>query len=205
MKQPPSGGVHLLSANACASSALPLRGPVERLAQAVAVELDVAVLLVAELDDDLDGGAVAQERRDGEREHDAHLVVENVGAVAAQRLVDRFLAVGAFDDQTVRGVDENFLRQLDLVAVAIDDELGLEARSYLDVGAEVAIARAFELHLIDAGARLAIGGLPLPRADLLRGETLILGSQRTGDSRQAEANAGGKEKAERAAARLIEH
>ena len=168
MKQPPSGGVHFFVGELLGELAFPLLRPGERLAQGLAVELDAAFLLVAELDRDLDGSALTEQGRSGKREHDAHLVVENVRAIAAQRLVHRFLAVLGPDDQPVGRIDEEFLRQFDLVAIAVDDELAVEARGDLDVGAKIARVGVLEFNLVDARAGLAVGGLPFPRTEGFR-------------------------------------
>ena len=103
------------------------------------------------------------------------------------------------------GSMRKLLGQLDLVAVAIDDELGVEARGNLDVGAEVAFAGALELNLIDAGARLAVGGLAFPRSDLLRIEAVRLGGERARNCGEAGGHACGNEEAESAATRIHGH
>ena len=165
MKQP-SGGSHFCSAANAASASLRSDAQARALSQARAIELEAAFVLVDELDGDLARFGVAEERRGGERQHDAHLVVENVGAIAAERLVDGLLAGFVADDQAIVGLDQEFLRQRQRVGIAIDHELGIEAGRDLDPDAQI-VASGEERHFVDARAGLGVGGLRLPRTERL--------------------------------------
>src|SRR5262245_2494450 len=78
---------------------LTLGRPGEARAQAFAVETEAALFLAGKPDRHVDRLAVAKQRRTSERQNDAHLVVDNAGAVAAERLVHRLLAVLAPGNQ----------------------------------------------------------------------------------------------------------
>ena len=181
-----------------------LRRPGQRRPQALAIDLEAAFVLVDELDGDLAGFGVAEERRGGERQHDAHLVVENVGAIAAERLVDRLLAGFVADDQAVLGVASG----ISSAAACSPHRHTRRAcrRSWRRSGSPRAGHRsADELHLVDARAGLGVGGLRLPRSEHLGLEAVLLGGERARHGGRTQGCAGGKQQAEGAAARMQHH
>ena len=185
MKQP-SGGSHFCSAANAASASLR--------SQARAIDLKAAFVLVDELEGDLARFGVAEERRGGERQHDADLVVENIGAIAAERLVGGLLAGFVAHDQAIVGVLQEVPRQRQSVGIAIDHELGIEAGGHLDPDAQI-VASGEERHLVDARAGLGVGGLRLPRSERLGVEAVFVGGKRPRHGRKTQRPSGGEEKA----------
>src|SRR4030095_5651032 len=87
---------------------LALGRPGEARAQALAIETEAALFLAGKPDGHVDRFAVAEQRGASERQNDAHFVVDNAGAVTAERLVHRLLAVLAPGDQAVLRIDQDF-------------------------------------------------------------------------------------------------
>ncbi len=119
------GDTHFPSAICSASAVFRLLAQISALRILPSVSLKPDFLLADEFEGNLDRGAFAQQRRGGERQHHAELVLFDGVAIAAQRLVDGLLAVLVSHDQAVGGIDEKVLTKLHFVEIAVQHEPGV--------------------------------------------------------------------------------